>query len=73
VERTSDLLLKNWTGLNRQNFGVSPTPERVGKGRVKTSKCAEKQIAFTLLQAQTVIRIEEIWRKFGILQATFCD
>lgn len=38
---------------------------------MKKSKYSEEQIAFTLRQAQTGTRVEEICRKFGISQATF--
>jgi len=38
---------------------------------VKKSKFTEAQIAFALKQAETGTRVEEIYRKFGISQATF--
>ena len=38
---------------------------------MKKSKFTEEQIAFALRQAQTGTRVEEVYRKFGISQATF--
>lgn len=40
---------------------------------MKKRKYTEEQIAFTLKQAETDTRVEEICRKFEMSQATFCN
>ena len=39
---------------------------------VKMSKFTEEQIAFALKQAELGTRVEEVCRKLGISEATFC-
>jgi len=40
---------------------------------MKKTKFTEQQIVFALKQAESGTRVDEIWRKMGVLEATYCN